>query len=281
MVVTKTIRSFWHGSDFGLYEKLCASSFIAHGHEVEVYAYDPVCVPHGVQLRDAGEILPRSELFAYKHGPGQGSYAAFSNIFRYKLLLEKGGIWSDLDVLCLKPLFNLPDYFIGRQDAAILNCALMSLPQGSDFCERLYISAKALGQDVVWGQAGPKLLSQHFQLNPDPAITILPAEYFYPVPWNQALKLALSRKTHECNEDTKNSYCVHWWNEIYRRIAYPKDRLPPSESFLSLHAKKILDEPGLKFWDEALVEAWLSNYNDAVSFRSLKQGGFMDGAIGR
>lgn len=264
----KTIRTFWHGTDFGLYEKLCVKSFLAHGHEVEVYAYDPIQLPHGVTLCDAAEILPRSQLFSFKAGPGKGSFAAFADLFRYKLLLEKGGIWTDADVLCQKPLFDLPDYFIGIERPGLLNNALISLPQG--FCEQLYIAAVSLGQDVLWGQTGPELITKQFQTAPDPAIVILSSEYFYPIPPNHAPQLALSALAAGCIEATKNSYCVHWWNEMFRRISFPKDRLPPAASFLSQHAIKLLDECDLKFWDESLVEAWLANYNDAELFRFQK-----------
>ena len=43
--------------------------------------------------------------------PDSGSLAAFSNLFRYKLLLERGGWWVDTDVICLRP-FRVRDELV-------------------------------------------------------------------------------------------------------------------------------------------------------------------------
>jgi len=50
---------------------------------------------------DGNQIIPEHEAFTYKNGPGSGSYSAFSNLFRYKLLAQKGGWWIDMDMVCL------------------------------------------------------------------------------------------------------------------------------------------------------------------------------------
>ena len=47
---------------------------------------------------DAAEILLQDKIAT--HG---GSYAMFADMFRYLLLYLKGGWWSDLDMLCLRP----------------------------------------------------------------------------------------------------------------------------------------------------------------------------------
>src|SRR4051794_2405253 len=91
-------QSFWWGP-LSPYERLCLNSFIDRGHTFDLYTYDPnLAVPAGVQLLDAAAILDQSEFFVYDNEPGRGSPSAFANLFRYKLLRDKGGWWVDTDV---------------------------------------------------------------------------------------------------------------------------------------------------------------------------------------
>jgi hypothetical protein len=95
----------WIGRSLSNLERLAMASFLANGHPVHLYAYSHIDrVPHGVTRLDANEILPESSVFTYADGFGKGSPSAFSNRFRYKLLLERGGIYADADIVCLQPL---------------------------------------------------------------------------------------------------------------------------------------------------------------------------------
>jgi len=81
------IQSLWIGESLSNMEKLCISSFLKNGHPFHLYVYDEVKgVPEGTILKDASKILPPNMIFKYKD---HDSYAAFANLFRYKLLLEK------------------------------------------------------------------------------------------------------------------------------------------------------------------------------------------------
>ena len=60
-------------------------------------------MPEGVTLIDAARILPKSRLTTYKHGEETGSVALFSNIFRYTLLRDQGGWWTDTDIWDKRP----------------------------------------------------------------------------------------------------------------------------------------------------------------------------------
>lgn len=50
-----------------------------------------------VELCDANLIIPKKDVF--KH---MGSYAAFADLFRWKLMYDTGGCYVDTDVLCLQ-----------------------------------------------------------------------------------------------------------------------------------------------------------------------------------
>ncbi len=45
----------------------------------------------------------------------RGSVADFANFFRYKLSLEKGGWWTDMDYVCLTPLDFADDLVFGSE----------------------------------------------------------------------------------------------------------------------------------------------------------------------
>jgi hypothetical protein len=102
-------------------------------------------LPEGVIVGDANEIVPRGKVFAYRNkntfGHGKGSYAGFSDIFRYKLLYEKGGWWTDMDVTCLKPLdFDQPYFFRNHHELKVVG-NLMKCPKHSALMKACYEEA--------------------------------------------------------------------------------------------------------------------------------------------
>ncbi len=260
-----TVRMFWHGSEFSLYETLSVRSFLRHGFQVEVFSYTPLNLPDGSVWRDAAEILPASDVFTYRSGAGAGSVSAFSNLFRYKLLYELGGIWADSDLLCLRPFTGLPESFVGLQDARTCNGAILRCPPGSEMCRWLYETARSLGKDIGWGQIGPRLITRAIIERRDKAVVPLPEQVFYPVPWRRAVDLGIPEQTAACETASAGSYCVHWWNEIFRRFAVPKSKLPPRGSFLAKHAETLLGESEAAFWSEAEFLTWLGDDHDAAN----------------
>ena len=74
------------------------------GHSVRVWSYSPkkldFLLSHGVDIQSADEIVPRS-LFERVLAGAEIRY--FSDLFRYALLYEQGGLWMDTDVVLLKP----------------------------------------------------------------------------------------------------------------------------------------------------------------------------------
>ena len=101
--MSKIIQSLWIGNELSNIEKLCINSYIKNGHTFHLYTYDEIKnVPKECVIKDAQEILPKDDIFAYNSGLGKGSFSAFSNYFRYKLLELKGNWWTDTDIVCLK-----------------------------------------------------------------------------------------------------------------------------------------------------------------------------------
>jgi glycosyltransferase involved in cell wall biosynthesis len=132
----RIVHGLWIGQLSRL-ERLTLHSFVAHGHEFHLWRYGstPDTLPRGVVIRDANEILGHEKIFR-KRVPdnelelGAGSYATFSDLFRTKLLHKLGGIWVDMDILCLRPFdFEQPYVFRSHRLGAVMN--VIKCPPGS------------------------------------------------------------------------------------------------------------------------------------------------------
>jgi hypothetical protein len=131
-----TINALWIGTQLSALELLTIQSFLSHGHRFVLWIYYDMetKIPSDVQLKDANEIIPANKIFRYKYkdqfGHGKGSLAGFSDIFRYKLLYERGGWWVDMDVTCLKPLdFEEPYVFRPHHDMPVVGNMIKCPPK--------------------------------------------------------------------------------------------------------------------------------------------------------
>jgi hypothetical protein len=102
-MITNIINMLWVRGPLPWYAEASVRSFINNGHVVHLYSYERLeNVPKGCHVLDAREILPETEVFTYGDGTFKGSLSGFADWFRFELLLQKGGWWSDSDVICLK-----------------------------------------------------------------------------------------------------------------------------------------------------------------------------------
>lgn len=246
------IHMFWHGTPLSRIERLCLASFVANGHPVDLYVYDePAGVPAGVRLRDAGEILPREALFVHRR---TGSVGLFADWFRYRLLFERGGIWVDADVVCLRPLDYADPVVFGWQDEAQINNAVLGLPAGHELaawmaecCEnpnrvlpydglrirlrkwrRRYLQGNRRDR-VRWGEYGPRGLTaaiRYFGLTH----RALPAWHFYPVPFERWHRMFEAGSV-EAIADLDRARAVHLWqNAMRERPGFDKNGRFPADS---------------------------------------------------
>jgi hypothetical protein len=165
------IQMLWVEGRLSPLERLSMASFIRCGHPVHLYIYGPVDgVPEGVTVLDGRTILAEGRICRYgaAAGPGQGSLALFANVFRYALLNRNGGIWSDCDIVCLKPLGDAiaADYVIAteyrdrRRQIAIANNCLIKAPAGSPFIAECNATAMQADMETAgWGELGPAMMT--------------------------------------------------------------------------------------------------------------------------
>ena len=111
------IQTFWAGP-MGAMEDACLRSWVGHGHPVFLYTYEDISgLPHGVERKDAADIIPDG-LTLY-NGPAPASkrddafsYMPFSDRFRFTLLRIQGGLWLDLDIILVRPI---PDEWFDQE----------------------------------------------------------------------------------------------------------------------------------------------------------------------
>jgi hypothetical protein len=220
------VQGLWIGPSLSALERLSIASFLHHGHPFHLYTYGEVAgVPAGTVVRDGGEILPAARIFQYRHFH---SYSAFSNFFRYKLLLERGGWWVDTDVVCLRPFaFGGPYVFATEPcgDGETPATAVIRVPAGSAIMSQAWKVCQAKDRAALsWGEVGPRLLKELIETFGLGAHTE-PSATFCPIAWDRWEEILDPGLAWEPGERT---YGLHLWHEMWRRGGRDKDGTYPS-----------------------------------------------------
>lgn len=208
------ISSFWHGAELSNVELLCISSFLKSGVQYCLYLYEcPGNLPEGVTVKNASDIIDRSRLFTYRAGTfNLGSVAGFSNLFRYTLIHERGGWWTDTDVCHVNGFASeSPEMFFAEQSQGgefrVAN-ALFKCQPGSKVLR--YCLDRFAEKDVtkiVHGETGPSLFTSAILACGKDA-EVLPADVF-PVSWWECHRLFF-------DEELSIDRCAaaHFWNAM-------------------------------------------------------------------
>merc|ERR1711990_150899 len=107
MVNKIIVQSLWVGPELSRMEIYSIKSFLRLGYEFHLYTYENVKgIPKGTKIKNGNTIIPAKIIFKLK-----STYLPFSDIFRYKMLYEKGHYWVDLDMIAIKK-FNFKQPFI-------------------------------------------------------------------------------------------------------------------------------------------------------------------------
>lgn len=220
--MNKIIQGLWIGNRLSAMEQLCPASFMCHGHEFHLYTYGDVeNAPPGTILKDAETILPAAMIFQYKK---HKSYAAFANYFRYKLLLEKGGWWVDMDMVCLRPFDFEEEYVFSSEinkGRILVNIGAIKVPPHSQLAKTNWeVCCSKSRHKLAWGETGPRLMYatvRQLRLTKyvKPVITFCPVHYEH---WSSVLDPDV-----ELDFEDDRIYAIHLWNEMWRRAGKDKD----------------------------------------------------------
>jgi len=187
------VHMLWMSGELSRLARLSLASFRARGYRVVLWSYDPQHLRR--DARDAGEILPMSH-------DEQANFAYHSSLFRYRLLAEEGGIWSDMDVVALaddpaieavplvasekrRPFRHAVPTATGESLTQVTNCFMANpAPHPGDLWHLATDEVAALNPEQrTWENVGPHMLSRLMINVPENGVTILPTDAVDPVAW--------------------------------------------------------------------------------------------------
>lgn len=243
------IHSLWIGAELSKIELLTLASFIKHGHTFHLWVYDKLTtpLPAGVVLEDANDIIPREKIFRYRHsnkyGHGKGSVSGFSDIFRYKLLYEKGGWWVDMDVTCLQPLNVIHPYFFRKHHELNIVGNVLKCPPRSALMHKCYTEAiETVDENNTDWHKPIEILNKFVQSEGL-------AHYISPPVSNWDKWADLSRFILDSEPLLDHYYFVHWMNEEWRSKELDKN----SFRYKSTLGRLMIDYGLIKIPDSRLL----------------------------
>ena len=234
--MSNKVHGLWIKGKLSAMELLTIESFMRHGFSFYLWTYEPACINahDGCIVNDANIILAEYTVFSYRKtnafGHGKGSYAGFSDIFRYKLLYEKGGIWTDMDITCLRNFEIRDDYFFRfhHKTGAVGN--FIKCPVHSPIMKWCYEQAvqKVNADNTDW-MLPINILNEGIQIfELQQYINQISNNDSFP----EVLPLISSKKPIPDNWNI-----IHWMNEEFRRLNINKDTVLINSTIQDLYAK--------------------------------------------
>jgi hypothetical protein len=225
MQTGEIVHGLWIKGPLSPMELLCIKSYLNAGFLFKLWIYDqPQQYPSmpGLELRNAEEIIPADQVFSYKHsnqfGHGKGSYAGFSDIFRYKLLYENGGWWTDMDVTCISAPNLTSNYLfrLSKQREKMIVGNIMKVPKGSELMRACYEDALDIDEDNRDWMAPIKILNHHIErLGLTQHVAVVSNDDSWP---------EISRLITGIEKLPATWHFIHWMNEEFRRLGLDKSK---------------------------------------------------------
>lgn len=257
------VRFFWAGPPLSFYEILSLRSFLSVGARVILYSYETsLAVPEGVELQDAGEVLPVDILERYNAGHAD-AWSRHSDLFRYVMLERFGGWYADLDIICLADRLPPEEIYFGRANAARIFAGLLKFPKGAAVLKeligeanRLLPQAGAMTQEAARAMIGTPLLSRILQEQGLDRLAA-PTRDAYEIAFNEALAFFDPAQCEALCTRLEGCAFTHLWNGAWTRLRIPKDYGPPCGSFLDvLFARFGIEVPEQGRLDYDAIASW-------------------------
>jgi hypothetical protein len=202
------VQSLWTGARLSVMEQLSIRSFLHHGHPFHLYTIGQVDgVPAGTAVHSISEVVSPGEIAGGEHNDrraeGHDGHRGDASLeaFRYKVLLARGGWWTDLDCVCIRPLEFRDEHVLGHtrepDGRRRVATALMKSPVGSPLMEYCWERSRQPDRWApVWGDAGPHLVGEALERVPVPVRILEPAA-FCPIDYWQVWQLIRERQMPE------------------------------------------------------------------------------------
>jgi hypothetical protein len=226
---TDVVQSIWLGR-VSVMERLAIASFIANGHPFHLYSYEELeDLPAGAILMDASEVLPIDWVLR----DSRGSLAGFSDVFRYKLLLEKGGWWVDTDIVCLQPWDFEDEYVFALEPDLTVGSSVIRVPPASDVMLHAWERSLAFRpkrppfprKRLQWMALGPNLLGELVEKCGLLDRAVEP-DVFNPIDWSAWDEVLKPNGVTRVDDETK---AIHLWNSLWDKAGRDKNATYPHD----------------------------------------------------
>lgn len=199
--------------------------FQKNGYDLNIWTYGNQINIDGVAIRDAREIIPESLVFLNQ----AGSYAGFSDLFRYSVLCTYGGLWVDTDVVALKPANELPQkpFLVTErtpENGLNINGNVICNPirKFGNLIDLARVYAERFPKnEITWSEIGPALLTAIIKSYPRHGFNIYPPEFANNINYWQCPDIFINEKFHFSFSD--EMYFIHLYNEMWRRAGVDKN----------------------------------------------------------
>ena len=191
---------------------------MANGHEYHLYVYDDVKdIPMGVVIKDANEIISESEVYKRKFLTKEEVYCGFSDYFRIKLVIDKGGYWADTDFVCLKH-FDFPEKYVFSSEMLSdgterINTGIIKCPQNDYYLKQIYnhMNNSAIRTSQKGYIFGRHMVEHIEKYNLDKYVKKY--DTFCKIKFTQSCNL-ITRKSLDNYDYYEDCYAVHLWRQI-------------------------------------------------------------------
>lgn len=275
---TTLLQGFWHGPPLGPLRRACLESFCSLGYEFHLYVYGPVDVPGGIILRDAAEIIPFQELFYYDNPESEAKdLGPFSDLFRFKLLSERGGWWIDVDTICLSPAIPSVDRAWAQQlpevNSGAIGTGQLALARGDPLAIELYTRCLAKSRTNFRPREvlGPRLLSSVILEWGLPPNVFGRPETFYPLRFIEMFKLWLPEFCNEVEEKARDALFMPVFQSFPQYIGLDFVRLPPAHSYLWKFCRRYGDFTNRLCYDDEDVRRGTRAYFERNSRWAIRE----------
>jgi hypothetical protein len=226
------------------------TSMRAAGHPVKVWSYSPQKLEflrqHGVELRPAADVVPRQ---LYDRIVKGSEIRYFSDIFRYAVLYEHGGLWMDSDVILLRPFPFRGDHFFnlqwrgGHKGHYVCGNVMYAEPYSPHMRALYEQSIERFHAASGWefGMVGPKLLSDYIASEAGAELRdrVFGPMFFNAIDWNELDRFdkPIAELADYLNDE--RVFGLHLWTA--RNAALPQGEGAPLISLLSDPLKSFPD----------------------------------------
>ena len=257
------VHALWIGDRLGLLAAACLQSFSRNGHEVILHCNKNLPdLPKGIQVQDANKTIPKEEIIAHR---ASGSFAMFSDIFRYELLQQDAELYVDCDVYCLQPI-EKTDYYFGKETGSNVNGAVLAIPSNSlllnSLCNlritghnhwpwepKTKLSLKNLSRMLNtntgkhplaskrWGDVGPNALT-YLAKSFGIFEKAMPIDVLYPLHFD-SVELLFDPALKLTDLITHRTKSIHFYNESMGAKGFKVEDAPPSSPIGRVISRKL------------------------------------------